>query len=92
MSWQNHRLIWVQVNILWPKPQAKKLFDNLKLFCYNQTIEFRKDHMSNENNNQKQPPTNPWGPWAQYQEEQTKLWLNYWTGVMNSLFNTDLKK
>jgi hypothetical protein len=49
--------------------------------------------MSNENNNnQKQPPTNPWGPWAQYQEEQTKLWLNYWTGVMNSLFNTDLKK
>jgi hypothetical protein len=31
-------------------------------------------------------------PWAQYQEEQTKLWLRYWTGVMNSLFNTDLKK
>jgi hypothetical protein len=45
--------------------------------------------MSNENNNQKQPLTNPW---AQYQEEQTKLWLRYWTGVMNSLFNTDLKK
>jgi hypothetical protein len=40
----------------------------------------------------KQQPTNPWGPWAQYQEEQTKLWLRYWTGVMNSLFNTDLKK
>ena len=37
-------------------------------------------------------PENPWGPWAQYQEEQTKLWLRYWTGVMNSLFNTDLKK
>jgi hypothetical protein len=45
--------------------------------------------MSNENNDQKQPPANPW---AQYQEEQTKLWLRYWTGVMNSLFNTDLKK
>jgi hypothetical protein len=36
--------------------------------------------------------TNPWGPWARYQEEQTKLWLQYWTSVMNSLFNTDLKK
>jgi hypothetical protein len=49
--------------------------------------------MLEQNNNQsKHSPTNPWGPWAQYQEEQTKLWLNYWTGVMNSLFNTDLKK
>jgi hypothetical protein len=49
--------------------------------------------MSDQNNKQPtQPPVNPWGPWAQYQEEQTKLWLRYWTGVMNSLFNTDLKK
>ena len=49
-------------------------------------------NMSDEQTKQKQPPANPWGPWAQYQEEQTKLWLQYWTGVMNSLFNTDLKK
>lgn len=47
--------------------------------------------MSDENN-QKPLLTDPWAPWAKYQEEQTKLWLNYWTGVMNSLFNTDLKK
>ena len=78
---------------MWHKQQAKKSFDKLRLSCYNQTIEFRKDLMSEQNINQpKQPPTNPWGPWAQYQEEQTKLWLRYWTGVMNNLFNTDLKK
>lgn len=45
-----------------------------------------------QNNQKQQPPSNPWEPWTKYQEEQTKLWLNYWTGVMNSLFNTDLKK
>jgi hypothetical protein len=48
--------------------------------------------MSEQNKKQEQQPMNPWGPWAQYQEEQTKLWLRYWTSVMNSLFNTDLKK
>lgn len=45
-----------------------------------------------EETNQKTQPTDPWANWTKYQEEQTKLWLNYWTGVMNSLFNTDLKK
>lgn len=50
--------------------------------------------MSEENNNQlkQQEPVNPFGPWAKLQEEQTKLWMNYWTQVMNSLFNTDLRK
>jgi hypothetical protein len=50
--------------------------------------------MSQQNNNQptQQSPANTGDPWAQYQEEQIKLWLCYWTGVMNSLFNTDLKK
>jgi hypothetical protein len=48
--------------------------------------------MSNKNHHQKQPPVTPGDPWVQYQKEQTKLWLRYWTGVMNSLFNTDLKK
>lgn len=46
--------------------------------------------MPTENNDQKQQ--RPVDPWTQYQEQQTKLWLNYWTGVMNSLFNTDLRK
>ena len=50
--------------------------------------------MSEENNTQPQQQelSNPFGPWAKFQEEQAKLWMNYWTGVMNSLFNTDLKK
>jgi hypothetical protein len=50
--------------------------------------------MSEQNNDQpkQQPPANPWSPWVQYQEQQTKLWLRYWTSVMNSLFDKDLKK
>lgn len=48
--------------------------------------------MSEENNQQPKQPVNPIDPWLKLQEEQTKLWMNYWTGVMNSLFNTDLKK
>jgi hypothetical protein len=46
--------------------------------------------MPTENNNQKQQ--HPVDVWVRYQEQQTKLWLRYWTSIMNSLFNTDLKK
>lgn len=46
--------------------------------------------MTTENNDQKQQ--HPVNVWVRYQEQQTKLWLNYCISIMNSLFKTDSKK